>query len=73
MKDKACEILGKTIIGVYIKYSKHDRIRPQSQLYLVFDDYSCYEFYCYEDDIRPTNGIWPASGFNHVSSNMKDA
>ncbi len=73
MKERAYEILGKTIIGIYIKYSKHDGIHPKSQLHLVFDDYSCYEFYCYNEDIRPTNGLWPNSSFDHVSSYMKDA
>jgi len=73
MKEKAWQILGKTIIGVYIKYSKQQSVRPKSQLFLVFDDYTCFEFYCYRDDIRPTNGIWPNASFDHVSSYMKEA
>lgn len=72
MKDKAYEILGKTIVGVYIKYAKQADVTPRSQLFLVFDDYSSYEFYCYGDDIRPTNGIWPNSSFPHVSSYMQE-
>lgn len=72
MKDKAYEVLGKTIVGVYIKYAKQAGTTPRSQLFLVFDDYSSYEFYCYGDDIRPTNGIWPNSSFPHVSSYMQE-
>ncbi|MDQ1362987.1 MAG: hypothetical protein QG652_847 [Pseudomonadota bacterium] len=72
MKDKAYEILGKTIVGVYIKYSEDPHNTPRSQLMLVFSDYSCYEFYCTCDDIRPTNGIWPLAGFDHVFRYMNE-
>lgn len=72
MKDKAYEILGKTISSVHIRYSKDKSVRPQSQLYLIFDDNTCFEFYCYEDDIRPTNGNWPDAK-KHMQSYMRAA
>lgn len=73
MKDNAYEIIGKTIIGVTIKYSKESSVRPQSQLFLVFDDDSCFEFYCYRDGIRPTGGLLPNAGGDYVANYMKEA
>ena len=43
MKDGAAEIIGKTIAGVIIKSAKDLKIKPQGQLFLLFDDNSISE------------------------------
>jgi len=43
MKENAFQIVGKTIIGVIIKETKTGR-PPYSQLFLVFDDHTSFEF-----------------------------
>lgn len=53
MKDGAQELLGKTIKGIVIKVG--EKI-PKSQLFLVFDDGTYYEFYCLDDVIQVTGG-----------------
>ena len=54
MKTEARQILGKTIAGVIINYAEPNHFSPQSQLWLMFSDNSCYEFYCAQDEIRTT-------------------
>jgi hypothetical protein len=73
MKDTAHEILGKTITGICIRYSAKPQVTPCSQLFLVFDDGSSYEFYCYRDDIRPTGGLSPNQGMKQIDAYMKGA
>lgn len=53
MKDGAQEILGKSISGVVIKSSPD---QPRSQLFLLFADGTCFEFYS-DGSIRPTGGV----------------
>ncbi|MCW9013279.1 MAG: hypothetical protein OQL06_05810 [Gammaproteobacteria bacterium] len=71
MNQNINQIHNKKITGVVIREHNSEGVYS-SQLFLVFNDYSCYEFYCYDDDIRPTNGIWPNASFDHVSSYMKE-
>ncbi|MBI5611906.1 MAG: hypothetical protein HY942_02375 [Gammaproteobacteria bacterium] len=54
MKDGAQEILGKTIKGIVIKTGDKS---PKSQLFLVFDDGTYYEFYSLDDVIQVTGGV----------------
>jgi hypothetical protein len=67
MKDNAHQIVGKTIIGVIIKKTKHNR-PPRSQLFLIFDDHTSYEFYS-DAAINPTGGLDKMS-FNDVYKYM---
>ena len=55
MKEGAKEIPGKTIRGVVITTGPDE---PASQLFLVFEDGTYYEFYS-ATDIRPTGGVDP--------------
>jgi hypothetical protein len=70
MKDTAYQILGKTVIGICIRYSAEEHVLPRSQLFLVFDDGSSYEFYCYRDAIRPTRGLNPGQGMEAIDAYM---
>lgn len=70
MKSGAEEIIGKKIIGVIIKQAKEPGSTPQSQLYLLFDDNSHYEFYSYSGAITNTGGCWPRSSFREVYKYM---
>jgi len=72
MKNGAAEIVGKTITGVIIKQAKGVRDRPQSQLYLLFDDNSYYEFYSFSDSISNTGGCLPDSSFREVYKYMEE-
>jgi hypothetical protein len=56
MKDGAIEILGKTIRAVVIKEAEDS---PRSQLFLVFEDGTHFEFYCSRDTIHPAGGVDP--------------
>jgi hypothetical protein len=56
MKTAAHEIIGKTIIGVIIKENKCNTA-PHSQLFLVFDDHTSYEFYTASTEIHPSCGL----------------
>ncbi len=69
MKDNAYQIVGKTIIGVIIKQRKF-KGAPHSQLFLVFDDHTSYEFYS-DTTIKPTGGLDKMS-FNDVYRYMGD-
>ena len=72
MKSGAAEIIGKTVIGVIIKQAKKANSVPQSQLYLIFDDNSHYEFYSHTGHISNTGGCWPRSSFREVYNYMED-
>lgn len=72
MDNRAGEILGKTISGVVIKESINGKTSPDSQLFLLFDDNSCYEFYCSSDIICRTKGINQNSGLDFVKQYMSD-
>ncbi len=71
MKTEAEQILGKTIVGIIIKQNKQRR-SPQSQLFLVFDDHTTYEFWSPDGGIRTTGGLWPNSSFKRVYDYMED-
>lgn len=72
MKDGAAEIVGKTITGVIIKQVKETGSTPQSQLYLLFDDNSYYEFYSSSGSIRNTGGCFSNSSFREVYKYMEE-
>ncbi len=55
MKDGIKEILGKTITGVI---AKERAGVPQSQLFLLFSDNTCFELYCIDSVISGTGGLW---------------
>jgi hypothetical protein len=54
--DYLSQLLGKRITGIVIKESDGT---PKSQLFLLFDDGSHFEFYSAFDRIVPTKGLWP--------------
>jgi hypothetical protein len=56
MKHNADQILGKTIVGLIIKENK-DEFQPSSQLFLLFDDHTSYEFYSDDGHINPTGSL----------------
>jgi len=70
MKDNAYQIVGKTITGVIIKQHKF-KGAPRSQLFLVFDDHTSYEFYA-DAPIEPTGGIDKMS-FSDIHRYMADS
>jgi hypothetical protein len=70
MKDEASQIVGKRIIGVIIKNTKTGR-PPNSQLFLVFDDHTSFEFYS-DAPIKPTGGIDKMS-FREVYNYMEES
>lgn len=72
MKNGAAEIVGKTITGVIIKQAKGARDTPQSQLYLLFDDNSYYEFYSFSGSISNTGGCLPNASFREVYKYMEE-
>jgi hypothetical protein len=50
------QLLGKQITGIVLKESDAS---PRSQLFLLFDDGTHFEFYSSFDKIVPTKGLWP--------------
>lgn len=72
-KSGAVDIVGKTVIGVIIKQAKNPGTTPQSQLYLVFDDNSYYEFYSMTGVISNTGGCFLNSSFREVYNYSDDA
>lgn len=71
MKTEMEQILGKTIIGVIIKENLQDR-PPRSQLFLIFDDHSSYEFYSSDGYIQPTGGLDKNTSFREVYNYMSE-
>ena len=72
MKENAFQIVGKTIIGVIIKETKTGR-PPYSQLFLVFDDHTSFEFDS-DAPIKPTGGVDKMSFrevYNYMDESMK--
>ena len=72
MKDEAYHVVGKRIIGVIIKETKTGR-PPYSQLFLVFDDHTSFEFYA-DSPIEPTGGVDKMSFreiHNYMDENMR--
>lgn len=53
MKTEVTQIIGKTISGVFIKENQKSG-HPCSQVFLTFDDGSCYEFYSSDGSISTT-------------------
>ena len=51
------EIIGKTITGVITKVKCDGGTYPRSQVFLVFDDNTYYEFYCLESEIFGIKGL----------------
>jgi hypothetical protein len=57
MKDAIREILGKTINGVIVK--QHPDGNPSSQVFLLFDDDTHYEFWTNGPGISGAGGVDP--------------
>jgi hypothetical protein len=55
MKVEVREIVGRRISGVVVK--RCWRRSPQSQVFLLFDDGTYYEFYCLDSVISTTAGV----------------
>ncbi len=53
--DYLSQLLGKRITGIVIKESEGT---PKSQLFLLFEDDTHFEFYSAFDRIVPTKGLW---------------
>ena len=70
MKDEAYQVVGKMIIGVIMKETKTGR-PPHSQLFLVFDDHTSFEFYA-DAPIKPTGGVDKMS-FREVYNYMDES
>lgn len=51
------EIVGKRIASVVLRKANQPDAFPQSQLFLIFDDGTSYEFWCSEDDIHPSGDL----------------
>ena len=56
MKPEVEQILGKCIVGVVIKENKNT-YQPNSQLFLLFDDGTSYEFYSDDGYINTTGSL----------------
>lgn len=56
MKHEADKILGKRIIGVVMKENTN-ALQPSSQVFLLFDDHTSYEFYSDDGYINSTGSI----------------
>ncbi|HAA05523.1 MAG TPA: hypothetical protein DCZ69_02100 [Syntrophobacteraceae bacterium] len=56
--DYLTKLLGKRIVGIIIKESEGT---PKSQLFLLFEDDTHFEFYSAFDRIIPTKGLWQHS------------
>ena len=65
LKREIREILGRRIVGVVVKEASKD---PRSQVFLVFDDETYYEFY--GDAIRGTGGV-NRGGYEAVLAYMR--
>ena len=63
------DIVGKTIKGIVVK--KSDIKNPTSQIFLLFNDNTYYEFYC-DSIIRGTNGI-DNGGMDTVKNYMPES
>jgi len=72
MRSGASEIVGKTITGVIVKTAKDPKEKPQGQLFLIFDDNSSYEFYCYFSPLSTTGGLDKNTSFREVYNYMAD-
>ena len=72
MKDNAHLAVGKKIIGIIIKETKTGK-PPISQLFLVFDDHTSFEFYA-DAPIKPTGGVDKMSFrevYNYMDESMR--
>ena len=68
IKSGVKRILGKTISGIIVK----DREGiPKTQLFLLFDDDTWYEFYSMSEDIKTTSGDVPG-GLKDLYNYMGD-
>ena len=56
MKHEVEKIIGKRIVGVVMKETKKE-FQPSSQLFLLFDDHTSYEFYSDDGYINSTGSI----------------
>ena len=66
--DCLSQLLGKRITGIVVKESDGT---PKSQLFLLFDDDTHFEFYCVFDRIVPTKGLWQ-HGEGHGIQNVRE-
>jgi hypothetical protein len=65
--DYLSQLLGKRITGIVIKESEGT---PKSQLFLLFEDDTHFEFYSAFDRIVPTKGLWQ-HGEGHTIQNVR--
>lgn len=57
VKDEVEKIIGRRISGVVIKHNNDNRAELSSQLFLLFDDNTYYEFYTNDSPIGTTGGV----------------
>lgn len=57
MKELPEELVGKRISAVVLRCAKNERIRPQGQLFLFFDDGTSFEFWSGVEEIHPSGGF----------------
>jgi|PlaIllAssembly_1097288.scaffolds.fasta_scaffold47651_2 hypothetical protein len=65
--DYLSQLLGKRITGIVMKESDGT---PKSQLFLLFEDDTHFEFYSVFDRIVPTKGLWQ-HGEGHSIQNVR--
>lgn len=71
IKDEVEQIIGKRIRGVVIKHKNNSAAAVTSQLFLLFDDNTYYEFYTYDSPLSTTGGV-DQGGLKEVLSYMND-
>lgn len=71
MKTEVEQIIGRRISSVIIKAARDRKSRPQSSLFLVFDDGTYFEFYAADDSIKPTGGV-DRGGLHEVLQYLND-
>lgn len=57
MSDRPGAIVGRRINAVVLKAARDPRAHPATQLFLIFEDGTSYEFYAREDVITCAGGI----------------
>lgn len=71
IKDEVEQIVGRRIVGVVIKHRDKPEAAVTSQLFLLFEDGSYYEFYTYNCSVSTTGGV-VQGGLNEVLAYMGD-
>lgn len=57
MKYIPASIVGKRIASVVLRKANQPNAWPQSQLFLIFEDGTSYEFWCSDDEIHPSGDL----------------